>query len=262
MTLPAASSGSSRARTASASPAKHAGGELGEGDLGPGAERPGERVGVEAGGEGVAVPGDLEEQRVRVVARKLAGQGGEALRVLVGEPVEDVLAQRLGLAVLEDAELRGGAGLQREAADQRLAEGVDGLDAQAARRLQRAGEEGAGACEIRRGALAQRVEGRGERAVGQHRPGAERAEQAVLHLGGGRLGVGEAEDLLRLAAREQQPRHPVGEDAGLAGAGIGGDPGGGRRVRGAELGAGGVLDHQSSSGRSPSAHSPLRERWS
>ena len=133
--------------------------------------------GVEGGGEGGAVLGDLEEQRVGVVAGELAGEGGEARPASAAARVSStVLAQRPGLAVLEHAEPRGDAGLEREAAEQRLAEGVDGLDLQAAGGLERAGEEGAGAGELRRrdrvGGLAERVRGRRASArVVEHRPG-------------------------------------------------------------------------------------------
>ena len=41
--------------------------------------------------------------------------------------------------------MRGDVRLQRKAAEQRLAEGMDGLDAEAARRIQHLGEKGAGA---------------------------------------------------------------------------------------------------------------------
>ena len=120
------------------------GGEQGLGrEPGLRAERAGEGFRLEAAGEGGAVPGDLEEQRVGVVAADRAGDGGEAGRLLAGEAVEDVGAERLGLAVVEDAELGGDAGLEREAAEQRLAEGVDRLDLEAARGLERPREEGA-----------------------------------------------------------------------------------------------------------------------
>ena len=81
-----------------------------------------------------------------------------------------------------------------------------------------------------------RVEGLAQRGVVEHRPGAEGPEQPVLHLRRRGLGVGEAEDLLRLGAGEQQARHPVGEHPGLAGAGVGGDPARGRGGGGADLG--------------------------
>ena len=193
-----------------------------------GAERRGEGGGVEGAGEGLAVPGDLQQQRVGVGAAEPGDDGGEDLARVARQRVEHLLAQRLRLPVVEHGELRRDAGLQREAAQQALAEGVDRLDAQPARRLQRPGEEGAGAAEpLGRDALAGLAEGAQRRAqlgVAEHRPAPERAEQPVLHLRRGGLGVGQAEDALRLGAGEQQPRHPVGQHPGLARAGVGGDP--------------------------------------
>ncbi len=41
-------------------------------------------------------------------------------------------------------------------------------------------------------------------------------EQAVLHLGGGGLGIGQAQDVLRRHLFQQQPRNAVGQHAGFA----------------------------------------------
>ena len=57
-------------------------------------------------------------------------------------------------------------------------------------------------------------------------PVAEAVEQAGLHLAGGGLGVGDAEDRVRLGAAQQEARDAVDQDFRLAGAGIGLDPGG------------------------------------
>ena len=244
---------------------QHLGGQRLDRHVGPGAERRGEARGVERRREAGAVLADLEEERVGIVAAHVAGEGGERVGPRRGQLVEDLLAQCLGPAVLEHAELRRHAGLEREAAQQRLAEGVDGLDAQAARRLERAGEERAGAGEPigrdRLAGLAELAQRRAELGVVEHRPGPERPEQAVLHLGGRRLGVGEAQDLLRLGAGQQQPRDAVGQHAGLARAGVGRDPARRRGRRRLDLRRDRV-PHQSASRSSPSAHSPLRDRWS
>ncbi len=229
---------------------EHFGGEHRGGDLGAGAEGFGEKRGVEGSGEAGAFLADLEQERVGIVAGELAREVGEVGGVVGGERVEHLGAERAGLAVLQHGELGGDARLEREAAEQRLAEGVDGLDLQPARGLERTGEQGAGAGELggwdRRG-LAEGVEGVLQRGVVEHRPGAEGPEQPVLHLGRGGLGVGEAEDLLRLGAGEQQAGDPVGEHAGLAGAGVGGDPARRRGGRGADLGGGGLVSHHASS---------------
>ena len=60
--------------------------------------------------------------------------------------------------------------------------------------------------------------------VGGRGPARQPLLDAAGHLGGGRLGEGEADDAFRVGAAEQQPEHPIGQHAGLAGAGIGGDP--------------------------------------
>ena len=49
--------------------------------------------------------------------------------------------QFAGIAVVHHLEMRGEAGFQRETAQQRLAEGVDGLDPHAARRIEQPGEQ-------------------------------------------------------------------------------------------------------------------------
>ena len=79
--------------------------------------------------------------------------------------------------------------------------------------------------------LAQLAQCRAQIGVRLHRPFAQPPEQAVLHLGRGGLGVGQAQDVLRLDPVQQQPRHPVGQHAGLARPGIGRQPGRGRRDR-------------------------------
>ncbi len=232
---------------------------------GLGAEGGGEAIRVVGGGEAGAVLHELEQQRVDLVAGEAAGHFGELARGEGGDPVEHLLAQRAGLAVLEHREARGDAGLEREAAQQRLAEGVDRLDLQPAGSFERAGEEGAGGGELGGrdgvGGLAELGERAAERGVVEHRPAAEGAEQAVLHLGRGGLGVGEAEDALRIGAGEEQAGDAVGEHAGLARAGVGRDPARRARGRGADLRGGGLAHHRRSGG-SPSAHSPLRDRWS
>ena len=80
-----------------------------------------------------------------------------------------------------------------------------------------------------------------ERVVVERDPVAERGEHPLRHVGGGGLGEGDAEDLLRRHAVEQQPDHALHQHMGLAGAGIGGDEGRSRRVGRARLrGADGV----------------------
>ncbi len=61
-------------------------------------------------------------------------------------------------------------------------------------------------------------------------PAGEPLEHAVRHVGGRRLGVGEAEDLRRVGAVEQQADHALRQHVGLAGAGIGRHPRRRRRI--------------------------------
>jgi hypothetical protein len=107
----------------------------------------------------------------------------------------------------------------------------------------------------------------GQGLVRHHRPLAQPAEQPALHLGGGRLGVGDAEHLFRIDPGQQQARHPVDQRLGLAGPGVGGDEGrdcwiGRRALRIAVFGEG-----EDGQGHSPSSsplvdHSDTRARWS
>ncbi len=142
---------------------------------------------------------------------------------------------------------------------QLLAEGVDGLDLQPARGLQRQGEQAPGAGQAGR-RLADPGQLLGQGRIGHHRPAAQGLEQPALHLGRRRLGVGDAEDGLRVRAAQQQPRHPVDQRAGLARPGVGGDEGGGPRFGGQDLG---VEAHSAASSPSPiTCHSQTRARWS
>ena len=104
---------------------------------------------------------------------------------------------------------------------------MDRLNLEPTRRLDRAGKEAAGLaqCSIRDLALvAQKAQFLLEMAIGQHCPSAEAAKEAVLHLARGGLGIGEAQDVLRIDPVKQEPGHPVGQNARLARACIGREP--------------------------------------
>ena len=111
------------------------------------------------------------------------------------------------------------------------AEGVDGLHLQAARRFQRPRKQPS-----RQGAARGRYAARPRGDLGIKRgvvecgPAPERVEHALGHVGGGRFGEGETEDFFRRHAGEQKLDHAPRQDVGLAGAGIGGDPGGDGRI--------------------------------
>ena len=144
---------------------------------------------------------------------------------------------------------------------------MDRLDAQAARRFDRAGEKLAGAGQAlgRQVKFAQFHQIAAQVIVGLHRPLTQPLEQAVLHLGRGGLGIGQAQHVLRFDPVQQQACHPVGQDAGLAGTGIRRKPGVAFRMRRLGLGQKGRSDgHARSSGvtAAVSSHSPKRDRWS
>src|SRR5688572_19165405 len=173
--------------------------------------------------------------------------------------------------VLEDGEVERYARLYRKAVQHALAEGVDGLDLEAARRVKRMSEESAGTSLFgTRRNITCYVPYSLTQAFGiEQRPCAEPPGDALAHLGSRRLGVGEAEDLLGRNAGEQQAQHALGQDVGLARAGIGLDPHRGVRVGGGPLRADdgriqGLLEDAGHSLSSPSfkLHSSVRLKWS
>ncbi len=184
--------------------------------------------------------GEAGQQRQRALHR-FGGGGGQHVLARLGHGIG-------GVGVVHQAEMRRQRRFQREAAQQRLAEGVDGADAHAAGEVQHLGEQ-------RARFLAQRVGGGDgevgqvgvEGRVGQGDPCAEGVLQADRHFGRGGLGEGEALDALRRDGwvGEHQAQQAVGQQLGLAGAGRGGDERRRRGVCGAALfgigtGAGGV----------------------
>jgi len=236
---------------------------------------------LQAGGRADAL------QQPRPLAQKLAhqlgvfadrdaiGDGGQGVAQL-GRGV--VVRQRLDLLVLgmaqqgrgiglvEHVESRGDARFEREALQQCLAEGVDGEDVDAARRVEHAGEQAA--CQRpllwRRRLLGQLLDILVERGVVGHRPAAELSRETIAHLRRGSLGEGEAKDALGPRARQQQPGHPIGQHLGLARAGVGHDPGRLAGQGGTALLATGVLDRVEVGAHSlvpPDAdHSAIRSR--
>ena len=171
-------------------------------------------------------------------------------------------------AVLEHRELRRDAGLEREAAQQRVAEGVDRLDLQPARRLERAGEQRAGAVEPVGRIVGARLAERGQRGaqlgLGHHRPGAEGAEEPGLHLGRGGLGVGEAQDLLPGRSRRAAAAPPGRSAPGSCPSRRWRRPSSRRRAGRRRSGRPAPRSCRDPRApiASPSAHSPKRDRWS
>ena len=164
--------------------------------------------------------GEIGHQRQR-----RAEAAGGALRLLD----DGTLGRRHQLAgaqFVRHGETRRHVGLEREKVQQPLAEGVDRLDLQPAGRLHRTGEETARGDQVgrRRRRRAGRDDGGAQLAILPHRPVGEIAEHAGRHLRRRRLGEGEAEDLGRRRAGEQQPDHALRQHVGLARAGVGGHP--------------------------------------
>ncbi len=60
--------------------------------------------------------------------------------------------------------------------------------------------------------------------IPQHGPFAKAFEQPILHLAGGSLGIGQAQNVLGLHSAQQQARDPVCQNPCLARARIGGEP--------------------------------------
>ena len=117
------------------------------------------------------------------------------------------LGQRiLGVAVLDQFEIGRQPGLQREPAQQRLAERVDGADPHPARQVQHAREKrprilpggpGGNGIEV--------AQPRIECIVVEAHPLAERSVEADRHFGCRRFGEGEALNARRLRAAQHQP---------------------------------------------------------
>ena len=184
-----------------------------------------------------------------------------------GHGLNDLMNQPVHVVVVHFHKLGAHPGLQGETAQQTGAEGVDGLDLQAARGFNGAGKQGAGVAQPLRGKLRlpQCIQFLAQAGIRQHGPFPQGMKQSVLHLCRRRLGVGDAENLLGAGATEQQPRHPVGEHPCFTGTGIGGQPGGAVRSGRLDLTfSGGIPIHAISWGWAVVAlsHSPKRARWS
>ncbi len=205
----------------------------------PGAQGGGERRRVVEGCERLRMTLRLADQLLEVEGAGFARDeverlGGLGVGFQGGErAVARLLDQLPGLAFVDHLEVRRDIGLEWEELQKPLAEGVQGLDLEPARRLDRAGEQLSRELELGRTGLpgAALDDRRGQRLVIEARPVGQRLENAARHVGGGGLGEGEAEDLRRRRALEQEPQDALGQDVGLAAACVSRDPGGSRRVR-------------------------------
>ena len=176
-----------------------------------------------------------------LVGRDEAREGSEGGAHGGGTGVrEHVLARLgqgvLGVAIVNQAEVRGERCFQREAAQQRLAEGVDGADLHAAGEVEHRCEQGTGGGQDLAGWLdVEGAEFGGQKGVVEGDPFAEGILEAHGHLGGSGLGEGEALDAFGLGAGQHEAEQAIGEELGLAGTRRGGDERGDRRVGGLEL---------------------------
>ncbi len=117
-----------------------------------------------------------------------------------------LIEQLRGRSLVQHGEVRGHVGLERELMQQPRAKGVDGLHLEAAGRLQRGGKkaprpralDGVGLAAGRKRDLPV------ERGVAERGPARQPLEHLVRHIGGGGLGEGDAEDLGRIDAAQQQ----------------------------------------------------------
>ncbi len=163
---------------------------------------------------------------------RLAERGFLDLRG-IEQHVEADLVQELRLRrVVEHLETRSDIGLERKLLQQPRAEGVNRLHLEAARRLQRNGEQSprpCAPCHIGRdvGGLPDR---RVEFCIVEGDPLTQIVEHSIGHVGRGGLGEGDAEDLRRVDALEQEADHALRQNVRLARAGIGCDPGGDGRI--------------------------------
>ena len=219
--------------------------------------------------------GDLFHQRRKLLARVDRGNlGHDRGRMRIRHLLDDLRPQQPRGAVIQFRKAGRDLGLKRKAAQKRGAKAVNGLNPQPAGRLQRAGKQPPRPRKIigdKAWPLAQRGKVCPKLVIRQHGPFAKPLEQAVLHLGGGGLGVGQAQNPLRLHPAKEQPRHAVDQHPRLARPRIGGHPSCRNRAGGLNLAFGGLLTqaHSSTSlptntgsARSVICHSPYRARWS
>ncbi len=154
--------------------------------------------------------GDVGGIRHRVqerAAEHAIGRGGGLQKNL-----EIGALHHVGLvALVEHGKARWHIGLERELLQQPRAQRVDGLHLQAARRLQRLRKQLARCfTQLGTGVRHTGVDDCGiERGIVEHHPVAERCEHALGHVGGGGLGEGDAEDLFRRHAGQQQADHAL-----------------------------------------------------
>ena len=151
---------------------------------------------------------------------------------------ERLARQQLLLPPLQRPEARDQPRLGRKGREQRLGEGVDGLDAKAAAgRVEHPREQGARPSRSVSGPRSSpsATSSAPSSASFEPHPVSEPGVDALGHLGRARLGEGEAQDRGRIDSGQQQAEDAGGEDVGLAGAGRGRKRGMIGRARSAQL---------------------------
>jgi hypothetical protein len=180
--------------------------------------RPGhEMIAAETGVAHHVLEGDVGGARHRRHQRAPGGAVGMARRLEKNGEI-GALHHFVLVAVVEHGKPRRHIGLERELLEQPRAQRVDGLHLQPARRFQRASEQFA--CRLPQAWTRMRNAGiadrRVQRVVVERHPMAEGGEHPLRHVGGGGFCEGDAEDLFRRHAVEQQPDHPLYQHMGLA----------------------------------------------
>ncbi len=189
---------------------------------------------------------------------------GELWLVSVARGNDNTLAgldQRLARAALvEDRKFGRHSRLQWEAAQQRLAEGVNRRDLDAARGFENAREKPprAGDRCVAGHAPGQFLQGLGERPRPQSCPIGQLLVQPVCHLGSSSAREGEAQDASGIRPVEHQPQQTVDQHPRLAGSGRGGDPDGSPRAGGLALRGVGVVERPHSSASLSASRSRCR----
>ena len=191
---------------------------------------------AEHSAELAALGGECRHQRAKAFFRSMAGHhckcDGERALVSVARGIDHALAgldQRFaGAPLVDDGKFRRHSRLQREAAQQGLAEGVNRRDLDAARRFENAREELSrpGDRRVAGYAPGQLLQGLGELSRPRCRPIRQLLVQPVRHLGGSSACKGQAQDAGGIGPIEHQPQQAVDQDPRLPGPGRGGDPDG------------------------------------
>ena len=177
--------------------------------------------------------------------------------------------QQRARPVIKGSKARRHPGLDREAGDQPLRKGMDGLHRQPLRRIEHIGEQPPRLC-LHFGRIigAQRLQVADQFGIAAPRPMRQPAEHPRLHLGRRQLGESQAQDRVRRRALQQQPQHPGRQYLRLAGARRSRHPGmglgfGGARLFGLQQRETGHRRHRTNTSRfGRSCHSATRARWS